>query len=90
MLLLPAPPPMKLLCAPRIAGLLPERVPLKIEVIFEEKPLTWEEKVAIFRQMPRLRTREEMNAELAPLALKVVESLHRTGVHGTRNGGQHE
>ncbi|MEP7288096.1 MAG: hypothetical protein ABI947_20265, partial [Chloroflexota bacterium] len=76
-LLLAAPPPLKLICAPRIAGLLPAHIPLKVEVIFEDKPLTWDEKVAIFRQMPRLRTIEEMDAEIAPKVQRLLDHLNR-------------
>ncbi|MEP7287486.1 MAG: hypothetical protein ABI947_17145 [Chloroflexota bacterium] len=88
-LLLEAPPPLKLISAPRIAGLLPANIPLKVEVIFEDKPLTWDEKVAIFRQMPRLRTIEEMDAEIAPKVQRLLDHLnHWREIRMARGQGQ--
>ena len=61
--LLPAPPPRKLLAAPPIAGLLPARVSAPAEIVVEF-PLTREE---VLRQLGPIRSRAEMNAEIAAL-----------------------
>lgn len=63
--LLTAPPPPKLLCAPHIAGLLPARVPSPAEIVLELPP-TREE---LLRQLGPVRSRAEMNAEIAALMM---------------------
>ena len=69
--LLTAPPPPKLLAAPRIAGLLPARVSShsdshgEVEAIVEI-PLTRGE---LIRQLGPIRSRAEMNAEITALIL---------------------
>jgi hypothetical protein len=71
--LLMAPPPRKQLCAPIIAGLLPARVAHqpRIEIVFD-KPPSHEE---LLRQLGPIQTREEMNAEIAEIALEAMDYL---------------
>src|SRR5258708_33787640 len=72
--LLAAPPPRKQLCAPHIAGLLPARVAPQIEIveIIISKPLSRDE---LRRQLGPIRSRDEMNAEIADIALEALQFL---------------
>ena len=72
MLLLTAPPPPKLLVAPRIAGLLPATVAPQVEIIFNQ-PLSLE---ALLHQLGPIRSLEEMDAEIAGMATNALRKLH--------------
>jgi hypothetical protein len=64
--LLPAPPALKLLPAPRIAGLLPASTSSRVI----PAPLTLDD---LRQQLGRLRSREEMDAEIAEM---MSDALH--------------
>ena len=72
--LLTAPPPRKQLCAPRIAGLLPARVAPHIEIVMN-KPPSREELLQQLRQFGPIRSREEMDAEIAELVLDLQQFI---------------
>jgi hypothetical protein len=72
-LLLPAPPPRKQICAPHIAGLLPARAAAPHVEVITQKPLSHDE---FLRQLGPIRSREEMNAEIADLALEALQFLN--------------
>jgi hypothetical protein len=81
--LLAAPPPRLLLPAPRIAGLLPATIPMraqatrvKVEVVREEIPATFEELMA---QIGPIRSAEEMDAEIVDMILAHRQRAHRDG-----------
>jgi hypothetical protein len=69
---LPAPPIRKALPAPRVAGLLPAVVPLRVEIV-TEKPPTLNE---LLKQLGPIPSREAMNAEIADLALEALQFLN--------------
>jgi len=77
--LLAAPPAPKLLAAPHIAGLLPARVPSNVEIVVE-LPLT---RAELLHLLGPVRSREEMNAEIAELALEAMDFL--SGLRGLRS-----
>jgi hypothetical protein len=74
---LPAPKPVKLLSAPKIAGLLPATAQPHVRVSKVESvrkatmPLD-----DILRQLGPIRSREEMNAEIADMALEALQFLN--------------
>jgi hypothetical protein len=70
--LLTAPPPPKQICAPKVAGLLTARIAPQIEII-TQKPLSHDE---LLRQLGPIRSREEMNVEIADLALEALQFLN--------------
>ncbi|MEP7284377.1 MAG: hypothetical protein ABI947_01255 [Chloroflexota bacterium] len=73
--LLAAPPVLKCLPAPRIAGLLAAPVEAKpVEVIIEQEP-TFEE---ILQQLGPLRSIEEMDAEIADMVAEMRRNFNRT------------
>ena len=70
--LLTAPTPPKLLCAPKIAGLLPASVTApKVEII-RPNPLSRDE---LLRQLGPIHSRDAMNAELGQLVLEALQFL---------------
>ena len=73
--LLPAPPVRKQICAPHIGGLLPARTAPPLEIATQE-PLSHDE---LLRRLGPIRSREQMNAEIADLALEALQFLN--GLH---------
>ncbi len=88
--MLPAPPERKLLCAPKIAGLLPARAGLTpIEITFAPprtyKRLTRKEIEAIIGP---IRTIEELDAELEELVDELIFDLRPRAERRSRKHGQ--
>jgi len=71
--LLTAPPPLKQLCAPRIAGLLSARSATPQVEVITHKPCSHDD---LLRQLGPIRSREAMNAEIADLALEALQFLN--------------
>jgi len=63
-------PPPKLVCAPKIAVLLPIRVGISQLEIIQVLPLSH---VDLLQQLGPLRNRDEMNAELTDLVLELKD-----------------
>ena len=76
-LLLTAPPPPKLLCAPKIAGLLPARVGIPHTDSILPRSFSPED---LLRELGPIRSRDEMNTELANLVLDALQFLKRSAV----------
>ena len=81
-LLLCAPPPLKLLAAPQIAGLLPATVPTRVKIFVDKHP-----NLAIEALIDSIPTIEELDARLADILVRHYEQCSTRIPRRSRYGG---